>query len=102
MFVKNNESITSLHTHLINVSFFVDGEDTLSIIDDYHTKNIKNKAIKFYKSSFENTGLRLITFYYQIKKIKDETLEEIATLSENLNLNISELKSIFSVFIYKC
>lgn len=95
---ERNENGNTLHNHLIDDGFFVNGVNYLLIIDDYHTKDIKQDAIEFYREAFQGVGLRTITIYYQIKKIWDETMDDIYYLSNQLNINQNELIT-FLVFL---
>lgn len=58
----NNE----LKNHLIGDGFFENNSE-LIMIDDYNCLNISDEAIDFFVNSFENTGVRIIKIYYQVK-----------------------------------
>lgn len=95
---ENNNNGNTLHNHLIQDGFFNNGVDSLSIIDDYHTKGINLEAIYFFQEAFRNTGLRKITIYYQIKQIWPNTAYQINKLADESRINHNELSS-FLVFI---
>lgn len=58
----NNE----LKNHLIGDGFFENNSE-LIMIDDYNCLNISDEAIDFFVNSFENTGVRIVKIYYQVK-----------------------------------
>lgn len=95
---EENENGNTLHNHLIDDGFFVNGVDYLSIIDDYHTKDIKSEAINFYRKAFQGVGLRTITIYYQIKEIFPKIQQQIENLSRCLHIDQNELTT-FLVFL---
>ena len=82
----------ALRNHLLENNAFA-GDDTLCIIDDYHTKNISDEAIEFYGVNFSQTGLRKITIYYQVKKLKDRTMTKIENFADRLGIDISDMVS---------
>jgi len=98
MSFERNATGNTLHNHLRNDGFFDENEHTLSIIDDYHTKDITPEAIEFFREGFNDTGLQTITIYYQIKKIWDNTDIQIRDLSRDIGIEYNELKS-FLVFL---
>jgi hypothetical protein len=84
MFDKAEE----LKRHLIEDHFF-NGSRILNIIDDYHVKNIKDEAIKFFRDGFQDTGVENINIYFQIKEIKKGIKErrenEIRALAKRID-----------------
>lgn len=96
--LQSDSKGNSLHDHLLSDHFF-DNNHHLNIIDDYHIKNIKEDAVAFYQEAFNGTGLRTLTFYFQIKNIYPNTLDQIKSLSRFLKINNRTLTAFLVLFL---
>ena len=94
IFNKKNE----LHNHLVKDFNITYAEDkTLHIIDNYHVKNIADNDLGFYLDNFNNTGIRKIIFYYEVK-LNNKDLKLIEDLSKEFELPYKTLLSFITIF----
>ena len=94
IFNKKNE----LHSHLVKDFGIAYAEDKiLHIIDNYHVKNIDDNALRYYLDSFNNTGIRKLIFYYEVK-LSNRDLKLIEDLSKEFEIPYKTLLSFITIF----
>lgn len=89
-----------LHEHLISDGFFDGSEHDLSIIDNYHTKDIREDAVDYYVGEFKDVGLHNLTVYFLYKGTYDKYEDELFELTKRIQGNITsdELKVFLTFF----